>query len=73
LPPQQGQVIRNYSTTVPPPGMKILKKNSQEKDARTRQKEKNEAWKLRKAASVNIEANDRESRSAPGQVHSPSQ
>jgi hypothetical protein len=40
LPPQQGQVIRNYSTTVPPPGMKILKKNSQEKDARTKQKKK---------------------------------
>ncbi len=73
LPPQQGQIIRNYSTTVPPPGMKILKKNPPEKDARTKQKEKNEAWKLRKQASVNVEANDRESRSAPGQVHAPSQ
>ncbi len=55
LPPQQGQIIRNYSTTVPPPGMKILKKNTPEKDARTKQKERNEAWKLRKQASVNIE------------------
>jgi hypothetical protein len=52
--------------------MKILKKN-QEKDARTKQKERNEAWKLRKQNSANVEANDRESRSAPGQVHAPSQ
>jgi hypothetical protein len=73
LPPQQGQIICNYSTTVPPPGMKILKKNPPEKDARTKQKERNEAWKLWKQASVNIEANDRESRSAPFQVHAPSQ
>jgi hypothetical protein len=48
--------------------MKILKKN-QEKD----EKERNEAWKLRKQNSVNVEANDRESRSSPGQVHAPSQ
>jgi hypothetical protein len=73
LPPQQGQIIRNYSTTVPPPGMKILKRNSQEKDARTKHKERNKAWKLRKQASVNIEANDRKSRSAPVQVHAPCQ
>jgi hypothetical protein len=35
VPPQQGQIIRNYSTTVPPPGMKTLRKNSQERAHKT--------------------------------------
>jgi hypothetical protein len=74
VPPQQSQIIRNYSTTVPPPGMKILKKRDAHVEERKAETRKKNTRAAAGANDVNNEpkVDDRNTRSAPGQVHPPS-